>query len=251
MSDKSAKEWFADWFDSPYYHVLYGHRSDEEADRFVAKLLQVIQTWQPKKGLKVLDLACGAGRHSRALNDRDCIVTGIDLSPESIELAESVGPDSIDYRVADMRRFEIKNQFDLVLNCFTSFGYFSKVDDNRKVLQRVVEHLSPGGIFVLDFLNAERVINHLVPEEQLVKDGITFLIRRRMEEECIVKDIHFEAEGEQFDFQERVQALTLSELSQLLNEAGLSEISSYGSYDFEPYEPHQSKRLILISRKHE
>lgn len=77
-------EWFEDWFDSPYYHLLYKNRSEEEANQFVEKCVEVLAT---KPNETLLDLACGKGRHSVAFAAHGLDVTGVDLSRESIEYA--------------------------------------------------------------------------------------------------------------------------------------------------------------------
>ncbi|MFN5878833.1 MAG: SAM-dependent methyltransferase, partial [Flavobacteriales bacterium] len=70
----SSKEWFADWFDTPYYHILYKNRNDEEAAHFIENLIEFIQL---DLGSRVLDLACGKGRHSVTLNKLGYNVLGV------------------------------------------------------------------------------------------------------------------------------------------------------------------------------
>ncbi len=81
------KEWFASWFDSPFYHILYKNRDDEEAQQFISNLIQHIHL---KKNAKVMDLACGKGRHARMLHQEGLRVLGVDLSPNSISAAKKL-----------------------------------------------------------------------------------------------------------------------------------------------------------------
>ena len=79
------KEWFAEWFDTSYYHILYQNRNDEEAKRFIQALLGVLKL-TPNSSL--LDLACGKGRHAVTLNSSGHRVLGVDLSAQSIAAAK-------------------------------------------------------------------------------------------------------------------------------------------------------------------
>ena len=133
MAD-TTNEWFAGWFDSPYYHLLYRHRDHEEAAAFIDALMQALQ---PKPDDHILDLACGAGRHSNYLANKGYTVTGLDLSKESIARAKANAADNVSFGVADMRQLDAKAEYDLVLNLFTSFGYFEDFDDNLRVLKGV------------------------------------------------------------------------------------------------------------------
>ena len=81
------KDWFKDWFNSPYYHLLYKNRDDNEARSFMDVLLQKLNM---KEGSCILDLACGKGRHSKYLNEKGFDVTGVDLAKESICCALTV-----------------------------------------------------------------------------------------------------------------------------------------------------------------
>ena len=119
MSEDKHTEWFESWFDSPYYHVLYKNRDFSEAELFIDKLIQLIE---PTKASRVLDLACGKGRHSIYLNKKGFDVTGIDLSEKSIACAKTAENETLHFYMHDMRKLFRTNYFDVVLNLFTSFG---------------------------------------------------------------------------------------------------------------------------------
>ena len=112
--------WFEEWFDSPYYHLLYCNRSAEEAESFIKKLTQKLDL---RKGAKVLDVACGKGRHSRTLASLGYDVTGIDLSANSIAFAKNFENAHLKFEVFDMRKTYAAQKFDYVFNLFSSFGY--------------------------------------------------------------------------------------------------------------------------------
>ncbi|MFM7731182.1 MAG: class I SAM-dependent methyltransferase, partial [Flavobacteriales bacterium] len=148
-------EWFAGWFDSPYYHLLYGHRDEQEAFAFIQLLVHDHLADRPY----VVDLGCGKGRHSRALAEHGKRVHGIDLSPESIEFASKQNTAMATFSVQDMRQLTLDTPADAILNLFTSFGYFESVDEHLSVLSSVAANLKKGGLFILDYFNA-----HLVEE---------------------------------------------------------------------------------------
>lgn len=249
MSDICPPEWFSTWFNSRYYHILYGNRDDAEAQAFVnalhAVLLPIINKQQPS----LLELACGAGRHARMFNSLGYSVTAVDLAAESIAEAKAAGPASIDYQVMDMRKLIFDRTFDLVTNLFTSFGYFEAKSDNAAVLEGVTKHLNSNGLFVIDFLNAARVIENLVHNEVVTRDNITFEINRSIEHGIICKRICFHADEKTHTFEERVQAHNYQELIALLRNAHLNVIHAFGSYQLDTFQLESSDRVILIAQK--
>ena len=110
--------WFKDWFNSPYYHILYGSRNEAEANRFIQNIANLLQF---KKDELALDLACGKGRHSRELASHALNVYGIDLSEESIKAASKLSCHNLQFEIHDMRKVYKQNYFDYVFNLFTSF----------------------------------------------------------------------------------------------------------------------------------
>lgn len=240
------KEWFASWFDTRYYHILYDHRNEEEAEKFVGNLCSKLDL---QKGAKVLDLACGKGRHSMTLKKLGYEVTGADLSENSINQARIDSNNSIDFLVHDMREPIAEKKFDAVFNLFTSFGYFDSSSENEKVLWAIHEMLEPDGLLVIDFLNAIKTIKSLVPECSISKKSIDFKISKRYEGKHIFKRIEFEDDGNQFTFEERVQALTYDDFADLLNKSGFDILSTFGDFDLNPFDSKTSDRLIIVAKK--
>ncbi|BDS12692.1 class I SAM-dependent methyltransferase [Aureispira anguillae] len=238
--------WFATWFDSSYYHLLYQHRDDTEAHFFMDNLVQHLQV--PEQA-KILDLACGKGRHSIYLADKNFDVVGVDLSPESIEYARQFEHKHLHFDTHDMRQPLSVGPFDYIFNLFTSFGYFPSEEEHLQTLQAMKNGLkSPNSTLVIDFFNAHKVIQNLVLSEEKTLSGISFKINRRVENGYILKDIRFEDQGNQFDFQERVRAFTLADFKRLFEQVGLKLVQTFGSFDLKPYDPIHSDRLILIAK---
>lgn len=246
MALTNQHRWFESWFNSPYYHTLYQHRDASEAEAFINNLQAHLDLPQ---GAKVLDLACGIGRHSTYLNKMGFDVTGVDLSEKSIAQAQQYSNETLQFRVHDMCEPFGNKEYDCIFNLFTSFGYFSNKDANTWVLQNVKEALRPNGVFVLDFLNAEKVFRELKTEKQETQniDGIEFQTTKRIEGDCIIKEINITDAGQQHRFVERVQAIMLDEFKALFTAVGMQITGVFGDYNLSPFEAETSDRLILVA----
>ncbi|HMX40581.1 MAG TPA: class I SAM-dependent methyltransferase [Saprospiraceae bacterium] len=237
-------EWFEQWFDSPYYHLLYQQRDDIEAQGMVRHFAQALDL---PAGARVLDLACGKGRHSRFLAELGYDVTGLDISPQSIDFARQYEHEHLAFYQHDMRLPFRINYFDAVLNMFTSFGYFEHDREHVKTLQQVGKALRPGGHFLLDYFNAEWVRAHLVAEDVRVAGGIEFRQKRRIEAGHVYKTIDFQADGRVYTFTERVRLFSLGDFERMFAAAGLRVQRTYGDYDLAAFVPDASPRLIVTA----
>lgn len=246
MSDTSNTQWYASWFDTPWYHVLYQHRDYQEAQFFLDKLITHLA---PKAQAQVLDLACGRGRHARYLSEKDLCVTGVDLSENSIQFAKQFEKENLHFFEHDMREVFRPEGFDFVLNLFTSFGYFDSTEENLSVILAAAKSLKPNGIFVLDFMNTPKVLRQLVPEESKTLDGITFQIKRYLEDGTLVKSIDFEAEGQPHHYEERVRAISKTSFEGALSRAGLRIKAVFGDYALNAYDAEHSDRMLFIAEK--
>ena len=245
MQEQQQSEWFATWFNSPYYHALYQDRDEQEAQLFIERLCQHLRL---QKGISLLDLACGAGRHARVLHQLGFHVSGADLSANSIAAAQENAPEDLHFFVHDMRD-PLPCCYNVVMNLFTSFGYFDSIRENARVMTSVYESLHPDGLFIIDFMNSEKVIRELMPRQEIKRDGIVFNIKKEVSNGRIVKTIAFQADGVSHFHQEKVQALDLIDFQQLLGDAGFEITQLFGSYTLEPFDAFHSNRLILICTK--
>ena len=239
-------DWFKNWFDSFYYHKLYRHRNTAEAQLFIDNIIAHVN---PESQSRIMDLACGKGRHSIYLNKKGFDVVGVDLSHNSVNEANNSANDTLHFHQMDMRELATNEPFDIVMNMFTSFGYFQHKSDNVKVLNGVNSILNRNGILVLDFLNASKVIQNLVPEEKQEVDGITFTINRLIEAQTIVKKIHVKDGVNEKDFQERVSMFELADFQEMFAQTGFELINHFGNYQLEAFDPKVSDRLILVAKK--
>ncbi len=240
------KEWFAEWFDSEYYHILYKNRDFTEAEFFIDNLIDFLK---PEKDASILDLACGAGRHSVFLHKKGYNVTGVDLAANSIDTAKQYEQENLLFDVHDMREVYHSNAYDYIFSMFTSFGYFNDAEDNVKMLSSVNSSLKESGVFVLDFMNAHKVIKNLVPDEVKEVDGIIFHIKRFVDDGFIKKNIRFTAEGEDYNYTEKVQGIFLEEMKSLFEKANLNMIHTFGDYKLNEFNEQTSDRLIIIASK--
>ncbi|MFN3969006.1 class I SAM-dependent methyltransferase [Flavobacterium sp.] len=245
MSDTTnckSENWYASWFDTPYYHILYKDRNYREAQIFMDNLTHYLNL--PEKA-KVLDLACGKGRHSIYLNQLGYDVIGADLSENSIAEANKNANETLHFVVHDKRE-PFEDKFDAIFNLFTSFGYFENEEDNLKTLVAIKESLSEYGFAVIDFMNVYTVLENLIPEETKEVDGITFHIKRYDANHFIIKEIDFEADGQQFHFEEKVKAYTLEDFQRMMDEAGIYLLDTFGDYKLKKFHKNTSERLIMI-----
>ncbi len=240
------QEWVEQWFDSPYYHILYKSHDDSDAKVFIDSFLKALEL---PSGARVLDLACGKGRHARYMAEKGFDVTGLDISPASISYARHFEHERLSFYQHDMRHLFRTNYFDAILNIFTSFGYFNTDKDHFDTLKNVSRGLKPGGLFLLDFFNPEWVRRNLVRNEEKTLDGIRFSLHKSIRNGRVFKRVEFETGGRHFVFRERVRLFTLPDFQRMFAEAGLEIRQTYGDYNLGPFQEQTSKRLILIATK--
>jgi SAM-dependent methyltransferase len=236
-------EWFERWFGEEYI-ALYPHRNAAEAEHVVALIDRTIGNTPISK---VLDLACGAGRHSRVLCRR-WWTAGLDLSEVLLRLAHKEGVEAALVR-GDMRVLPFRDgAFHLVVNLFTSFGYFADDESHLHVVREVSRVTADGGAFVLDFLNTTRLRNALVPYDEREIGGQIVEQRREISEDgrFVIKRICLRGTGKEFT--ERVRLFDPGDLSSMMTAAGFDVVATYGSYDGAPIGP-QSPRAIIFGVK--
>lgn len=242
----SPPEWYLDWFNSPHYHLLYNNRNYTEANNFINTLCDKLQLHPHSK---IWDLACGMGRHSIALNTKGFDVTGTDLSANSINEALKSSNATLDFYLHDMRHPFRVNYFDVTLNLFTSIGYFENYKDNYQVFKNVHAALKPGGLFVIDFFNSNKVIASFHSEYTEKRGELTFHIKKQIVDRAINKRIEFDCNGHSYYFEERVSLFTQSDFEDFAEKSNLKLMEVYGDYNFHPFNLNQSDRLILIFKK--
>jgi SAM-dependent methyltransferase len=234
-------EWFEEWFGEEYLQ-LYPHRDAAEAERAVALIVAQVGL---QAGWRVLDVACGAGRHARAFETAGARCVGLDLSAALLRVARHVTTAPLVR--ADMRALPIRTaSMDLTVNLFTSFGYFDHDREHADALGEMVATVRRGGWFVIDFLNARAVRSGLVPRETQRLNGTVVHVERSVSSDgrYVCKTIRT---GDGRQFTERVRLFGAGEIERMLAAAGVTVRQRFGDYDASPLLPH-SPRTILLGR---
>ncbi len=260
MSDPATRPWYERAFGAAY-PVVYAHRDEAEARTALDLCERLLDRVPPGPWL---DLGCGQGRHLWALVARGRDVVGLDLSPELLRLASAESPGARLIR-GDMRRLPLRPaSVSAVLSLFTAFGYFEKEAVNRGVVDGIARVLRPGGAWLLDYLDAERVAGELASGERLRERRSGPLIvteRRRLFDRPrrVVKEVRLVPATDATDataalgvpatglaYDEVVALYTLDELDEMAETAGLLRIAGVGSYSGAPLRPGASDRWVLV-----
>jgi SAM-dependent methyltransferase len=244
----AATEWYQDWFSSPFYHKLYFDRDHTEAENMIRQLLQHLQ---PSPGSRMLDVACGKGRHSITLAEGGHDVTGIDISAESIQAAKQFENERLHFYVHDMRRTFWINYFDYAFNFFTSFGYFPTKREHDDAMRTIAASLKTGGIVLFDYLNVHYAEDHLVHNEAKTIEGTTYEIHRwhdayHFYKRMVITDA---ALNEPIQFTEKVAKFSLGDFTEMLAYQNIQVTDVFGNYNLQPYHVRSTPRMILMGKK--
>ena len=247
--ESNKKAWYRDWFNSPYYHQLYFQRDEQEAANFIDALLLKLS---PPANAMMLDVACGRGRHSIHLAAKGYLVTGTDISEDSIVEAKEFEKENLEFFVHDMRLPFRMNYYQYAFNLFTSFGFFRTRREHDNAIRTISQSLQTGGIFLIDYLNTHFAENHLQYKSEIKLGDVTFYITRWLDETHFYKKIVVEDEAtleEPLEFTEKVAKFSLGDFNDMLAFYGLQIQEVFGSYQFEPYHVNNSPRLIILAKK--
>jgi len=214
---------------------------------------QIIKLLQIKESVKILDLCCGIGRHSLEFARRGYQVTGVDRTKTYIEKAKKQSRTEglhIEFVNEDMRAFCQADAFDVVVNMFTSFGYFDDADDDRKVVENVYRSLKSGGKFLIEMMGKELLARDFRKRDWNEINGFIILEDRQLLNNwekiqnrwIILKD------DQQIKHEFVLRLYSAVELAYLLKQCGFSAINVYGSLEGIDYD-HQAKRLVVVATK--
>ena len=245
----TQKEWFEEWFDETYLEV-YQHRNEEEAKKALEFVIKALELASQDK---ILDLCCGAGRHSLALANAGFEnVLGVDLSSILIAKAKEEAEKNnlkINFEICDMRHLPYKNEFDVVLSFFTSFGYFENDSENETVISSISQVLKPGGKVFMDHINSEFQTKNLVPYSERELEGMKIIEKRKIEDSRVKKDITIiKDDGNEKTYSESVRLYSPEELENMFGKYDIRIYEKFGNYDGTPFTPN-SLRMILIGKR--
>ena len=200
----------------------------------------------------MLDLACGKGRHSKALWDRGYDVTGVDLSDNSISAAKEYECDTLRFYTHDMRFPLVSNYFDYTFNFFTSFGYFETEREHINALRTMSSSLKKDGILVIDFLNTSLPSLGITTEDTKILENNRFETKKWATAKHLFKSIKvYEGNSDKLliSFEERVARFNLQDFEHLFSHANLELTEVLGDHDLNVFDPLVSPRLILFAKK--
>ncbi|MDQ3403591.1 MAG: class I SAM-dependent methyltransferase [Actinomycetota bacterium] len=243
-----------DWFDDDGLWVGFAstmfpaRRAGEAADLVASSPLLAVES-----GTRVLDLACGPGFHVVPLARAGAEVTGVDLSAAMLDRARVACDDAgVAVRLvrADMREFVERGAFDLIVNMYTSFGYFDDPTDNLTVLRNAYESLAPGGALLVDLLGKEVLASWVGrPQAVDVEDGTVFMRDTILEDWTRLRTDWTHVNGTSVRRATILSYLySAAELRALFGEAGFVDVECFGGFDTTPYDNH-AKRLIVRGRR--
>jgi SAM-dependent methyltransferase len=251
-SPMSGTAWFESFFGEDYLEM---YRDAFPAERTGAEVDGIVSLLSLGEGARILDLACGHGRHATALAKRGFDVTGYDLSEVFLERAradaEAQGA-NVRWGQGDMRELRFDGEFDAVINVFTAFGYFEDPEDDLRTLRGIRAALEPGGRFLLETLHRDGLPARFQPQSaEKISNGAIVLHERAWDLARDVIDDHVtlvRPDGTHAEFTTALRMRSLHQLLDLTRKAGLEPKAWYGGLDGSTLELH-SHRLVLVSAR--
>lgn len=242
-------EWFEEWFNTPEYLNVYKHRNETDAKKLVELILSNVKL---PHNAQVLDMACGAGRHSVLFASKGYQVTAVDLSQNLLEAARKAAEKqnlTMRFIKSDIRHLDLLTQFNLVVNLFTSFGYFEDDSENFSIFKIAYEHLLTDGYFVLDYFNKFYIEKNLIAySEDSTKNG-KLIQKRRVEGNRVIKNITILNNGSQKDYFESVRMYSKEELLTALRNTGFRINKVMGNFEGHDFDLESSGRIIIIAQR--
>jgi SAM-dependent methyltransferase len=233
--------WYKEWFGEEYLE-LYSYRDEEEARRQV----DFFRDHLLLKSGRILDLACGNGRHTAEFLERGYRAVGCDLSFTLLR-AGAAENGSMSITCADMRRLPFCDRsFHALVSFFTSFGYFEDERENLLALREMSRVLQPSAPLLFDYLNVDRELKCLNQYETVESDLGTVKIERWFEPSSHTFNKRISI-GER-KFLERVRGYRLEELKDLFQRGGFAIRRVCGDFDGGPF-VEDSPRLIILGEK--
>jgi SAM-dependent methyltransferase len=243
------KEWFKEWFNTKEYLNVYRHRNEQDAKELIELILDNIIL---QNNSHVLDLACGPGRHSILFAQKNFKVTAVDLSSNLLKVAKEASGKAlvtVKFIQADLRDLCLKSKFSLVVNLFTSFGYFEDDNDNFKLFKKAFACLNENGYFVLDYFNKGYLEKKIVPRSEDFMNDEKIIQERKIEGERVIKKITILKNKSEKHFMESVRIYTKDELTGEIEKTGFRIEKIFGGIRGRTFDLETSPRIIIIAKK--
>lgn len=243
-----ANEWYNNWLNSPYYHKLYFENNKEEAETFIANLINYLK---PAPGSRMLDAACGKGRQAQMLASHGFNVTGVDFSTDNIQEAHSLEQDNLHFYLHDIRLPFWINYFNFAFNFFATFGFYNTRRDHENAVRTIAASLKPGGIVVFDYLNTHYAEDNLVHNEVKKIGDTAYEIHRWQDDthffkKMIITDPHL---SQPLELTEKVMKFSLGDFNDMLSFHKMQVTEVFGNYNLDSYHIRNTPRLIVCAQK--
>jgi len=246
-----ADNWFADeafWIAT--YPLVFPDTAFAAAREDTAKIMALSGC----SGGALLDLGCGPGRFVVPFAQAGFTVTGVDRTPFLLDKARAYAAAeqvSVEFVQEDMRAFVRPGAFDLIVNLFTTFGYFADPRDNAKVLDNVFASLKPGGVFVLDTMGKEVLARIFAPAgaNTLDNGGVMFQRRAIVDDWSQIENAWTVVrEGTAHTLRSRHWLYSGQEMRRMLLDPGFARVDLYGNLDGDEYGV-EARQLVAVAYK--
>lgn len=244
-----------DWFDNAafwelFYNWMFSPETFEEAKEQVNDIVKLTRITSGN----VLDLCCGPGRHSIPLKKKGFEVTAVDLHQFLLDKAKAYSVNEnleIDFTQGDMRKFVRADFYDLVINMYSSFGYFQNPNEDFYVLDNVYHSLRKGGKFIVDVRGKEiHAMQNLEIRFHELPNGDIIIDRSKVRDGWTSIDMNWiYIKGKKtYSFELNYNLYSGAELRTLMNKVGFNNVRLYGNLKGIPYNQN-AKRLIAVGEK--
>ena len=249
MKEPAADDWTVGFFDDPYVQ-LFPFADAAQTEKEIDALVELL----PPPPARLLDVACGQGRHAIRLARRGFQVVGIDTSASFLAEARAAAAESradVDFVQLDMRDLAFEHEFDAALGLFTSWGYFDD-ETNQEVLNRIARSLRPDGRVIVDLIHRDWLMRVYEPKDWVeLADGAFAVADRTFDSVTGVNTVTHRwrtPTGELRERQHRLRIYTATEVGRMLRHAGLVPIDWYGGFSLKPFGPNTRRMLVMARR---
>lgn len=255
------KNWWKSFFIPVTSEIMFKPKQGKQTQQEVKEVLRQLN--QPKK-LKILDLCCGEGRHSVLFAKRGHQVSGLDLTNDFLTTAKQNAKKmklNIDFVRGDMKKtstYFLKNNFDLVVSLYNSFGFFDRKSDDLKTLKEVHQVLKPGGIFIINTINGDGVLHRIqkpISNGHEISPDLFLIEKAEFNQKKMIVSSKWtvidarkgKTKINRLEFKQNVYSH--QQLKKMLKQSGFKVIKTWGVLSGGEFQPKTSWHQTIIAKK--